>query len=616
MPAGAPQPVVPLPPASTDYVAKLPIQQWGFANCPAIPFWATVLGDPDLAQIENTAALLQQRAEQSMPPYCGLDTEYTIGGQTYPAYTFLYGEAMPDECKSSAPGPPPGTLVPTTQLDDVSQFTLSWTTYQDAYEDSQELVAPLVKALSDRKAASAAFWPALAQFGLPFNLLVLQKLASEDLDTLAAQFGDVVDDEIRELLAAGRLYVIDTTILEALPSFTAPDGTVRFVPATRTLLTQDPKTKALTPVSITAWTQGVEPVTYVEKDNAWLWAIQAAKASIGVWGIWLGHVYHWHTVTAAMQMTMHNSLPANHPLWPLLRPQSQSLINFNYVFLTLVFAQISPPTPVDGYMSLLGLLDEFAKGRSFFDDDPLEELKARKLVAGDFTTKQQPGKQRDWDAYPVVGYLLQIWKHTNEFVTAAVNEAYTSDGAVGNDTALTAWLSASGSPSGGNIKGLPDVKTRADLIKVLTSLLYRVNVHGAASLTPSVNPVLSFVANFPPCLQSAGIPQKTDAPDLCTVLPHTWTIGAMTTFIFTFGYSPPYASLIPSGGVNLDPWFQPDHPKSNAALVKFRTQIRDFIDEYTADWNAALARLHGGAPGAVPAYAANQYGQWPSSIEI
>ena len=39
-------------------------------------------------------------------------------------------------------------------------------------------------------------------------------------------------------------------------------------------------------------------------DSAWIWALLAAKTAITVWGIWIGHVYHWHIVTAAMQMTM------------------------------------------------------------------------------------------------------------------------------------------------------------------------------------------------------------------------------------------------------------------------------------------------------------------------
>ena len=177
----------------------------------------------------------------------------------------------------------------------------------------------------------------------------------------------------------------------------------------------------------------------------------------------------------------------------------------------------------------LKLLDTFAEKREFFDDDPHRELRARRLDVDDFT------KDTDWDAYPVVGYLLEIWAHTREFVKAVVEDTYANDGEVTNDAALQAWIAASGHPSKGNVRGLPDVTTRAGrLEEVLTSLLYRVNVHGAAGLSPSVNPGLAFVANFPPCVQSPEIPQPNDEPDLLEFLPHTGTIGGMTTFFFTF----------------------------------------------------------------------------------
>ena len=112
-----------------------------------------------------------------------------------------------------------------------------------------------------------------------------------------------------------------------------------------------------------------------------------------------------------------------------------------------------------------------------------------------------------WDAYPVVEYLLDIWEITGDYVTAVVDDIYASDTDVAQDTALQAWMSASSHPDRGNIQGLPEtIQSRPELAKVLTSILYRVTVHGAGSLNPSVNPALSFVSNFPPCLQSAEIP--------------------------------------------------------------------------------------------------------------
>ena len=181
-------------------------------------------------------------------------------------------------------------------------------------------------------------------------------------------------------------------------------------------------------------------------------------------------------------------------------------------------------------------------------------------------------------------------------------------------------MAASVDTKEGNVQGLPTpIRTRAELADVLTSILHRVTAHGAGSLNPVVNPVLSFVSNFPPCLQSSDIPDpstRLTTKELLALLPHTGTIGGMTTFYFTFVYSEPYAPLIPKGGPTSDPYFPKTHPNCNTALVAYRTAIDQFVNDYTTAWNQAVARIRGGAPGPVPGYAKNQAGQWPLSIEI
>ena len=60
-------------------------------------------------------------------------------------------------------------------------------------------------------------------------------------------------------------------------------------------------------------------------------------------------------------------------------------------------------------------------------------------------------------------------------------------------------MDASGDPSQGNLRGLPKPSKRATTSRrCSTSLLYRVNAHGGGTLVPAVNPVLAFVATFPP----------------------------------------------------------------------------------------------------------------------
>jgi hypothetical protein len=415
-------------------------------------------------------------------------------------------------------------------------------------------------------------------------------------------------------VAAQVVYEIDMSILTSVGHYQAPDGTTRFTPGTITLLRQDPTTKALTPFGIQLSTSDGKTYVYRYSDKAWIYALQAVKTSITVWGIWLGHVYHWHIVTAAMQMTMYNTLPASHKLWPLLIQQSQSLIDFDFALLTTIFEKISPPTPVSGKDALLKLLDTFAAGRTFFGDDPINELQKRGITSADFRVSS------DWDAYPVVGYLLNIWKISEGFVKPVVHTFYASDDSVKNDTGLQAWLTASRDPLDGNVD-LEPIETRAKLIELLTSLLYRVTVHGAGSLTPTVHPALSFVSNFPPCLQSTDIPDpdvKLSDTELLARLPNTGSCGWMTTFYFTFAYSDPYVPAIPKGGVNLDLYWQPpsSQPKCNAALIAYRENIQAFVKAYTKDWNDEVARICGRIAGTPPAYADGQVEQWPRNIEI
>jgi hypothetical protein len=191
---------------------------------------------------------------------------------------------------------------------------------------------------------------------------------------------------------------------------------------------------------------------------------------------------------------------------------------------------------------------------------------------------------------------------------------------VAEDASLKRWIALSGAESGGNIRGLQPMKTWSDVISVLTSLVYRTTVHGVGSLAPSVHPTLSFVANFPPCLQSDKMPKPGDevsTTELLKLLPHTGTQGGMTTFYYTFAFTQPYNALIPATGNEAKLWFPPTKPRSNDALVTFRTQIRGFVDYYIEVLEAALTRI-GKEPREKghPPYAQNQYHQWARGIEI
>ena len=90
----------------------------------------------------------------------------------------------------------------------------------------------------------------------------------------------------------------------------------------------------------------------------------------------------------------------------------------------------------------------------------------------------------------------------------------------------------------------------------------------------------------------------------------------MTTFYFTFVYSPPYKRLIPKEGAAYKPYFPVTQPNSNNALVAYRTGIQNFVGEYAVAWNETLAGILGQPAGPLPVYGKKQEGQWPRSIEI
>jgi hypothetical protein len=132
----------------------------------------------------------------------------------------------------------------------------------------------------------------------------------------------------------------------------------------------------------------------------------------------------------------------------------------------------------------------------------------------------------------------RIWDLVAAYVEAFVGATYASDAAVVADTDLATWIATAASAdasTGGNIRGLPEMSSRAALERVLKSLLYRITVHGIQTLNSTANPALTFVPNFPHCLQRTDIPgprARIGTRRLLSYLPNTETIGEAVDFYF------------------------------------------------------------------------------------
>ena len=505
---------------------RLPLEDLDLKDIPAVPFSAQ-------ATLE-TALSLRNRTQQNNQAMNGLQGIFKIQGRTANARSFLFGQADNDdfvrpheaiakeleatrninlqsptklEARLSA-----GVEIKETMTSDLTglfltrpeDFSLSWTHWAGVYDDSLPLLAGYAKTLdvSDEgvKAATEAFWPQIAENGQAFNLLLPQKLGRAGED---------------HPFAGKILYRIDLGFFENFEA-TTTDGYVRFTPGAIIDLYQDPETLNLVPYQIEVrGFRGSPMETFVAGDakpGMWLYALQAAKAAVTTWGIWQGHVYHWHIVTAAMQYSMFTTeeLTADHPLRRLLDPMSKYVIGFD-AFLLLGFEELAPPTSFKSALDFLGLENFIARDRNYHDDDPIPTLNRLNLDVGDFT---QPGASA-WNTYPIVGRLLALWSATEKYVDRYVDLAWKTNDEVIADEPLHAWLRSASDPRGGNVKGLPTLdgpRARERLKRLLTSYLYRVTAHGSSRLNSAANPRALVRGQLPSLSAEQGNPCTEPRP--------------------------------------------------------------------------------------------------------
>ena len=64
----------------------------------------------------------------------------------------------------------------TEKLEDPSQFSMAWTTFEDAFRKGYPHIAEYTVAITDPAEATRLFWPTLRSSALPYNLFVLHKL--------------------------------------------------------------------------------------------------------------------------------------------------------------------------------------------------------------------------------------------------------------------------------------------------------------------------------------------------------------------------------------------------------------------------------------------------------
>ncbi len=603
----------------------LPIKDLGYENIPAIPL--------QIAETIDAVYKLSGRSVATYKAKYALSNRFTINGIETTGYEFIYGnnsthisfdsthklardlektamkmvitnkpvllkllksrivneQSVPNRLKRK------DIVLQDLSLESPDQLSITLTNYGKIYETSKSDLKRWSATLTDVDIANEEFWATITEYGAPFNLSVLQKVERKTLLAFKEKYSQSWNPEFEKLSKQGLLYAIDMTIFEDFESAQI-HGVTRFTPGTCTFLKQNPNTKKLTPISV--WISGYEGkhIQCYEfgscTDGAWLYALQAAKVSITVYGIWLGHVYQLHIVTGALQMTMFKSFSQDHPIYELLAPMSKYLIGFDGVLL-LLWEETTPPTSISKAKTFLDLIEKYSINRKIFDDDPLNQLEQNGIKKGDFSSNQ------DWDQYELVGNQLKFWSATKEYVSAVIENTYSSDQDVKEDKQIQKWIENATSKKEGNIRGISKIETKESLVNLLTSYLYRITIHGAGRFVRIVNPGMIYAGNFPPCLQKKDLPDpksELSTSELMKYMPNTGTLGGMMSFGSLFCFSAPYESAIPLGGVEQELFFKDGDSSDprNVALINFRLFLKEFIDTNIDD---------------------SEVSQWPRSIE-
>lgn len=265
-------------------------------------------------------------------------------------------------------------------------------------------------------------------------------------------------------LAEGRVFLADYAALDGLEAGVT-DGVQKYLSAPLALFVAKKGSGDLVPVAIQCGQlPGAKNPVWTRSDG-WRWrmavtAVQVADASAHEG---LAHLGRTHMVMEAVLVSLHRQLSPRHPLFVLLSAHVDHTAAINHSAKTSLIAPggtvdrcFAPSIEAFGSVVQKGLasyrLDETA---------PRDDLRARGLD--------------DRTALPVHPYrddALPVWDALQGFLTEYVGLYYPTDAAVSADTELAAFVAELGADDGGRLAGVPPARTVAELVFLLTRLVF------------------------------------------------------------------------------------------------------------------------------------------------
>lgn len=312
----------------------------------------------------------------------------------------------------------------------------------------------------------------------------------------AAQYAQVMaGDSLSAASKEGRLYLLDYAQLQAMVDSPASLDPLKVVYAPIALFALPKGEAELTPVAIQC---GQDPAKFplllkpaadkASEHFGWLMAKTVVQVADGNYHELFVHLARTHLVLEAFVVATHRQLADQHPLNILLIPHFEGSLFINNAAAGSLIAEGGAINTVFG--SQITTIQSSAGGDrlafDFWGSMLPTELAARKV--------DDPARL---PYFPYRDDALLVWHAIEKWAGEYVGLYYVDDNAVVGDTELAAW--SADLVGQGLLKGFKPITNRADLIQVLTMVMFTASAQHAA-----VNFPQRTIMSYAPSVTGAG----------------------------------------------------------------------------------------------------------------
>jgi arachidonate 15-lipoxygenase len=382
------------------------------------------------------------------------------------------------------------------------------------------------------------------------------------------------DDSLAAALAEHRVYLLDYRELDFLAAVPGEHaGATKRVFAPIALFAIPKGASRLVPVAIQCGQNPAEhPLFFPGAQGSALgWGWQMAKTVVQVaecnYHELFVHLARTHLVLEAFAVATHRCLAEAHPINILLVPHCIGTLFINNAAAKTL---ISPGSPIDDFFGA-----PIARSQQAAGSDRLGFDFHANMLPADLAARRVDDPARLPD-YPYRDDALLVWAAIKAWIHDYVGVYYADDAAVTADGELADWVASL--IADGKIKGFTPIATRAQLIDVLTMVVFTATAQHSAVNFPQ-KPLMTYA----PAITGAGWQDAPaaqhghDAQQWLAMFPRTNLALEQLNVLYLLG-SVHFRALgdYRSNHFPYLPWFEDQAiVKSGGPLDRFQQSLRD-----------------------------------------